>query len=816
MSTYGYTGITKQAAVGHTNIVACFKVDPTAAPTASATLLAQTQANSDGTFTLQWGADLGSEDWAGRVCVVVFDDSNIQKLRSASNDWIAGIVGTALSALVVAGGGGGGGKGGGGGGGGQVIHSDNIFSPLNTVHNITIGAGGTGGLNEAVGSNGGDSALGTLLTALGGGGGGHWLGFDGLSGGTGGGGGKDGGAGGTGLQFNGGTSLGAAGYAGGGGAGAGADGEDGLVAEVAGNGGAGASNSITGTVVLYAGGGGGGTNSDVVDAKHGLGTDGGGNAGANDLAASNGITNTGSGGGAGGYLANTVGGNGGSGQVLITAEEWAATITGTPDVSMVDNKVLYTFNADGSISFDGTDPVITRNLTELDSSLQQRIELPPITLAGDFEIRLLFQTSGTYSQYLFDYSSDLVCKARIMSDGSIDWLVGDGVNWKAYFMGYGLGYNDSLMHLARFKRLGNAYSIVVDGVELISTANTWYNTVSISRFGNQWNSINGFDGIIADVEIWDAGTLVFRNPIDQDWVSSNIVPNLASPLGVDLYAHDGLTGWQEPRTSSTLSVVGDVVRSTADNTSTHGASYQLTGLTIGVPILVAIAVDRGTSTGQLILRYDDIPALSNPVSWPIYSTPNDSSGIINLIFTPTATTMYVGAVCAGHAGGEYFEIAVDSIKEAPGWGEGINLTADQAEPYTEHKEVSPVEWRGAVDGVDLIITYGSGSDHTLTYTGGLATSICTDAEASYIGMYLSLKTTAPSRFTYEADVSDVAGTWKGGDSFSTVITQGENEFDIYSPDASNRTIIRNTTFHDAGEVFQASNFKSYRFIKVAY
>jgi hypothetical protein len=110
-------------------------------------------------------------------------------------------------ALLECWGGGGGGRnssyrvGGGGGGGGEYSSVVVDLSSMSASTTITIGAGGAGGANSTVGSDGGDSTIGSLLTAQGGKGGGTYVGLTG--GGAGGlGGGVTGGVGGNGVYFN--------------------------------------------------------------------------------------------------------------------------------------------------------------------------------------------------------------------------------------------------------------------------------------------------------------------------------------------------------------------------------------------------------------------------------------------------------------------------------------------------------------------------------------------------------------------------------------------------------------------------------------
>lgn len=246
--------------------------------------------------------------------------------------------------LVVAGGGGGGnassngtdGAGGGGagglrstvgttGGGGSLESALSLTS--NTTYTVTVGAGGSGGNTDNRGSNGSDSVFSTITSTGGGGGGGVASGQQtGGNGGSGGGGGCFSGA-------TGGTGTSNQGYAGGagatngpaGGGGAGGVGANGVANSAnGGNGGVGVQITTlatpTGTGAnsgYYAGGGGGAA--DASSGNAGLGGNGGGGTGYTPTyLAGSGTTNTGGGGGGGGAPDSyAVGGNGGSGIVII-------------------------------------------------------------------------------------------------------------------------------------------------------------------------------------------------------------------------------------------------------------------------------------------------------------------------------------------------------------------------------------------------------------------------------------------------------------------------------------------------------------------
>lgn len=247
----------------------------------------------------------------------------------------------AANILIVAGGGGGAGgasTGAGGGAGGYQYYSSQILYPGS--YQVTVGGGGVaGGTTPSTynpGKNGSNSVFGVLPPSIGGGGGGTPTAVGGLdagSGGSGGGGGAPGGGsgnvGGSGTpgQGNAGGQGGASvGYAGGGGGGAGAVGGVGssLNGGTGGVGGIGIGNYMTGIFTYYAGGGGGGGYPGGVTNGGAGGLGGGGSGGLGTTSpgfpGNAGQSNTGGGGGGattqGSYTAQ-VGGNGGSGIVII-------------------------------------------------------------------------------------------------------------------------------------------------------------------------------------------------------------------------------------------------------------------------------------------------------------------------------------------------------------------------------------------------------------------------------------------------------------------------------------------------------------------
>jgi hypothetical protein len=243
------------------------------------------------------GGTVDSSSVSGRVVHKFNSSGTLNCPKSKTNGKI----------LVVAGGGGAGDlmwgvRGGGGGAGGLIYQTGYTISSGSTT--ITVGAGG------AAQTNGGNSQIGSSLTAIGGGRGGK--GGSGGSGGSGGGGSgnspaRAGGVGVSGQGTNGatGTNFSSGCYGSGGGGGAGAAGGE-PTSSTGGNGGNGSSYDITGTSVTYAGGGAGG--SYCTQGEGGAGGGGGASTGAN------GASNT----GGGGANFNGTVGSGGSGVVIIS------------------------------------------------------------------------------------------------------------------------------------------------------------------------------------------------------------------------------------------------------------------------------------------------------------------------------------------------------------------------------------------------------------------------------------------------------------------------------------------------------------------
>ncbi len=275
-----------------------------------------TAADSDA-VTVATGGDVSStQDGAILYAVHDFTQVGTSTFNVESLGQITGA--NQAQYMILAGGGGGSSDDAGGGGGGGMLEGTAEIAPGS--YTVVVGAGGarTPAGSSANGSNGGNSSV-FGITAIGGGGGG-FQGVNGNNGGSGGGGGhfpSAGGLGTAGQGFNGGRGHTAAGgsWSAGGGGGAGGPGNNGQEGSSTSSlGGIGRISNITGSATYYGGGGGG-----QYRGRQSAGGLGGGGAGGGDpFAGSDGVNGLGGGGGGGGNDTNSLlGGNGGSGRVII-------------------------------------------------------------------------------------------------------------------------------------------------------------------------------------------------------------------------------------------------------------------------------------------------------------------------------------------------------------------------------------------------------------------------------------------------------------------------------------------------------------------
>lgn len=252
--------------------------------------------------------------------------------------------------IIVAGGGSGGSDRGGGGGAGGYLTGNYSVNTL-SEYLVTIGAGGSGGVNTY--ADGNNSSFGSLIAIKGGGGGSPYASTypnkpNGGAGGSGGGGSSSspgtGGTGTAGQGNNGGQGAGAGSTAGGGG-GAGAAGGN-VSGSIAGSGGIGRIDTWNGSTRYLAAGGGGASGGSGSPGSGGSGGGGNGSGGDSNAYAGNASGSTGSGGGGATGGGSAGSGSGGSGIVIIRYQGAQRGTGGT--VTSAGGYTIHTFTSSGT------------------------------------------------------------------------------------------------------------------------------------------------------------------------------------------------------------------------------------------------------------------------------------------------------------------------------------------------------------------------------------------------------------------------------------------------------------------------------------
>ena len=490
---------------------------------------------------------------------------------------------TQVRALIVGGGGGGGMDMGGGGGAGGFI--DTTFILPAGSYNITVGQGGTGApaagtFGQPAGHqysipalNGGNSSIGSLLAAIGGGAGGtsYWTSTPGAAGSNGG---SGGGCSGYNAPNGSGAGLGTAGqgnrgghgagsHRSGGGGGAGSQGGGGPNGgSYNANGGAGLQSDILGTTYYFAGGG-GGSGYSTIGGNGGIGGGGGGAVGTTTGGAGlnngspggggntnsqtnkpggNAGANTGGGGGGGSHFnSNNKGGEGGSGIVVIRYTPilnyqflWSTgDTTATINVSPTQTTDYYVTITDGvSTCYDTMTVFVNAPVYSFSSDTLAYCGVDTASIdagagwsnyawsTGDSAQLFTTTTGGVYhltvtNQYGCTVS-DSVSVGLInttLIQGDTTFCVGDSAT-----IGFGAGGGNTLQTQAGFK--------LALGLRLI---NADYNGNAVQLRRSSDNALSDFGFLngelnVAAIESWAGGSTIYvRTLYDQSGSSRDVV-----------------------------------------------------------------------------------------------------------------------------------------------------------------------------------------------------------------------------------------------------------------------------------------------------
>ena len=165
---------------------------------------------------------------------------------------------------------------------------------------------------------------------------------------------------------------------------------------------------------------------------------------------------------------------------------------------------------------------VYRYFTTLAPASSKYYEIDNVILAGDFEVNALFTKTAGGIQVLLasdtaglDFigwvNSDTILSVKLDGDATISYTTPDVADGK--------------LHALSAIKISGQLEVFMDGVSLGSQAST--GTLNVSRISsNNVTPSNFWDGVIADVKIWDGGdsstgTLVLDSPINENWTAGS-------------------------------------------------------------------------------------------------------------------------------------------------------------------------------------------------------------------------------------------------------------------------------------------------------
>jgi len=289
--------------------------------------------------------------------------------------------------------------------------------------------------------------------------------------------------------------------------------------------------------------------------------------------------------------------------------------------------------------------------------------IPEITLSGDFVIEFdALWSENTLNRVLI---GDSHTSAYYFAVNEVDFEVWiSGV--KHEFPHNASSNSKNVFHSIKYVLSGAVLELFVDSVSLgTNTITPYVGTNSFRLYSSNSISNANLNGILANLKIYDNGTLVRDYPLNDN---SNILANRAASLGAELVVNgdfsDGIAGWSSYNSVSSVSN-GVLTVDDSGDAGTNSGVFKSVELIEGVDYVLSydlISVTTGIFIG--------LNGTSSGVgSWLIA---NDArTGVREMIFTAANNSNLLVAV----GGTGNLELASISIRQADGYGTIINGNA---------------------------------------------------------------------------------------------------------------------------------------------
>lgn len=320
----------------------------------------------------------------------------------------------------------------------------------------------------------------------------------------------------------------------------------------------------------------------------------------------------------------------------------------------------------------------TRRFTELAGSGQQHYTIPTATAAGDYEI-----TKEVY----YDGSGLLIVGNTANFNSRVNVPSGTGrVRWRPEASSTEVQTAENVVPINQLstitvRRTGSTGVIIVNGSQVFSgTVPT--GAPQINTIGR--NSTSYSSGIIANVNFVSGFTQTGNpagNPtylLDESWVDSNAVVNSNSVLG-DPIGHNILSDMFINLGETTLSSAQGV--RTTDWVPVTGDRQYLIEAVGGS---ATRSRWQWTSDGGTTVTYGGANFSSS-------GGDNSVGSLASTLLTTPAGATHVRVYFANVG-----DTATDLIvREAPGYGQAVNITDTDSEQFTSNQTTSPIQWENA-------------------------------------------------------------------------------------------------------------------------
>jgi len=291
--------------------------------------------------------------------------------------------------------------------------------------------------------------------------------------------------------------------------------------------------------------------------------------------------------------------------------------------------------------------------------------IPEVTLAGDFVIEFDFLTSSAGVVTILSssvFSSEGTMGVDV-SNGSVRFFI-IGSAFSATLVTTPSIYNDGKMHKgsAKFNSLSGEMNLIIDGNLHSATITDLTKSVKVSLIYRRSsdNPQRYWAGILANLKIYDAGTLVRDYPLNDN---SNILANRAASLGQETASLQG----SYTKAGGALSLSGDVA--TIVDPSTWGYVYKDFAVEEGATYLVVMEADGDLDAFDLQIWDKNVN---------MFTTLTNSTfqgGVAVAAETAIGSTFRVGLQRSSGGIGMAATLISMTLKKADGYGTIINGNA---------------------------------------------------------------------------------------------------------------------------------------------